>query len=941
VKTIVRVVMLAAILLMAQAALAQQDVVVGGNIAGAGQTVTASLLNLMGSARVTVTGTFSQTLVVQCSGDGGTNFTNLFLIDAAGAAQANITAAGTFTTTVAGCDTVQVTPSVYTSGTATVTIRISTATGFVWQQSAPGGGGSTVDQGTAGSSAWRVALFDGSNAVATATTVPGVSDRGLVVRPAQHDTTATGTVDALDEFVEIETSGAPETAIRIDGTYDMAFDVEGQVNGQWAQLPMAYKLGAGWSAFQAQGTYLVMSAGMAKIRVKVATYNSGSADLGLRAHRVGTNLILGTVILENTATDGSGGLYVAPSPAGFAVGQAGSWTVTGNQGAANSLANAWPTKISDGTDLALVSGSGSLQVTCDNCGGSSFLDNASFTFGTTPVSPFAAVVDDVGTNTVAENSAGAPRMSDSRVLYSNLRTATGTEIPLPAALGANGGLKVEGVAGGTAVPISGTVNQGSPNSAANRWPVQPTNGTYSAGVTDNLGWTAINMAALAVRTPSVSTSGSITGMGSGPQFVNSPAGLFNIYGTWTGTIGFCAMNVGVCASTDQIEAYNLATGAWVQTISGNGTYYVAGYGGTGVAAYPVAWTSGTATMTITGDWQTSQLSIPIRRSDSNGNLTPAMDAVTRAGFQKVTDGVYSANVGNTAGLWSANRLGVQLVPSLGSATINGVLQALVVNGSPAFVAITGTWSGTLTFGCYSASNIYPTEAMIFTSGVPGGFVTSTASNGQFIIPCVGGTRSVVTATAWTSGTASLEISTGTTGPLTTIRRSDTAGFVAPAMDAAGRAGFQKITDGTETANVNANNQLEVAQGKPISGFTDAWPIKITDGGAGVAYTLPTTPSSSDWGLVTREAGAGGSATSLLVGSLAATTTAQALAGSTACVQVTIQNDPTATVDILVGNSSTQTVRLSPGMSITLNVTNLNVPWVKTASGTASVPYIGR
>lgn len=47
----------------------------------------------------------------------------------------------------------------------------------------------------------------------------------------------------------------------------------------------------------------------------------------------------------------------------------------------------------------------------------SFLDSSAFTFGTTPVSNPGYVVDDIATNTVAENSAGAPRMSPDRVPY--------------------------------------------------------------------------------------------------------------------------------------------------------------------------------------------------------------------------------------------------------------------------------------------------------------------------------------------------------------------------------------------------------------------------------------------------------------------------------------------------------------------------------------------
>lgn len=60
--------------------------------------------------------------------------------------------------------------------------------------------------------------------------------------------------------------------------------------------------------------------------------------------------------------------------------------------------------------------------------GGSFADGAAFTFGTTPVSNTAFVVDDVASTTVAENSAGAGRMSTNRIPYFALRTAAGAAL---------------------------------------------------------------------------------------------------------------------------------------------------------------------------------------------------------------------------------------------------------------------------------------------------------------------------------------------------------------------------------------------------------------------------------------------------------------------------------------------------------------------------------
>jgi len=73
--------------------------------------------------------------------------------------------------------------------------------------------------------------------------------------------------------------------------------------------------------------------------------------------------------------------------------------------------------------------SGNLEVAClIGCGGSSFLDNTAFTFGTSVISNTGFVVDDVAPNAVAENSAGAPRMSSNRIPYNSLHTDAGVAL---------------------------------------------------------------------------------------------------------------------------------------------------------------------------------------------------------------------------------------------------------------------------------------------------------------------------------------------------------------------------------------------------------------------------------------------------------------------------------------------------------------------------------
>lgn len=99
--------------------------------------------------------------------------------------------------------------------------------------------------------------------------------------------------------------------------------------------------------------------------------------------------------------------------------QSGTWTV---QPGNTANTTPWLTKIHDGTDAALVSGTGSLQVTCDNCGGATpFEDNDAFTAGTSSVAVMGAVVDDTATTNVSEGSAGAPRMTPERALHVDIQ----------------------------------------------------------------------------------------------------------------------------------------------------------------------------------------------------------------------------------------------------------------------------------------------------------------------------------------------------------------------------------------------------------------------------------------------------------------------------------------------------------------------------------------
>lgn len=147
------------------------------------------------------------------------------------------------------------------------------------------------------------------------------------------------------------------------------------------------------------------------------TVTSGSVDIGTFPDNEPVNVaqMNGVAVTMGNGASGTGVQRVtiaSDSTGTVAATQSGTWT----------------NRLSDGTDTALVSGTGSLQVTCDNCGGASpFADDDAFTPGTTAISIIGAEVDDVATTAATENSAGAPRMSTRRELYQQIRDAAGNE----------------------------------------------------------------------------------------------------------------------------------------------------------------------------------------------------------------------------------------------------------------------------------------------------------------------------------------------------------------------------------------------------------------------------------------------------------------------------------------------------------------------------------
>lgn len=179
-------------------------------------------------------------------------------------------------------------------------------------------------------------------------------------------------------------------------------------------------------------------------------------------------------------------------------------TVTANQGGANSDANAWPVRISNGTSELHLTQIGSAYAADVNIAGATNLpgvqaDKSNFTEGVGLNEVVAGVYNDAPISAPGANQAAALRITPQRGLHVNLRDQAGDEIGTVA-----DPLRIDPV-GTTTQPISGTVSSqlhdaaGNPFSAANPLPVQPQ--PYTANFWRSTVSYSASQTAQAVHTP--------------------------------------------------------------------------------------------------------------------------------------------------------------------------------------------------------------------------------------------------------------------------------------------------------------------------------------------------------------------------------------------------------------------------------------------------------
>lgn len=449
---------------------------------------------------------------------------------------------------------------------------------------------------------------------------------------------------------------------------------------------------------------------------------------------------------------------------------------------------------------------------------------------------------------------------------------------------AGGVLTIQGSSSGTAVPISGSVtissgtitvsgtitaNQGTPNTLANGWPVELTDGTNLLGTSSH----PLRVDPTGTTTQPI--SGTVTANAGTGNFAVVQATAANLNATVTANGNFNNASVsGTAASppssatyiggsvttssptytTGQMNALSLTTAgalridgsAVTQPVSGTvtanagtGTFTVAGTVTANQGTTPwvnnISQFGGSSVVTGTG---ASGAGIPrvTVSNDSNilatqsGTWTVAQgsaNTLANAWPEKITDGTngpVAVKPASTAAVAADPALVVAVSPNNTIATTRGPATDRQVNGTIAAlnaavtisaqglgdlgVQIIGSWSATLAFeATIDGSDWYAVSAYPISTGSSG--ITSTTANGQWKVLAAGNAQVRVRASAYTSGTATVYF------------------------------------EGNEGASTT-----RAQQGSPTT-LANAWPHSITDttNGPVAVKAASTAPAATDAALV--------------------------------------------------------------------------------------------
>jgi len=340
--------------------------------------------------------------------------------------------------------------------------------------------------------------------------IAATTDYGLITRPLSANRTAAAALGAANAAVTVATEGAGNVAWEIDtGTLVGTVVFEATLDDtNWFAINALRIDGtiiASTTTFADRGS--LTSAGYSQIRLRVSAYTSGSSNARVEAsHTYASVVRLGQGLPANPGVDigdvtinnAGGGSAVNIQDGGNAITVDGTVVVTATDLDIRNLAHGQDSvRIGDGTDLALVTAAGELNVlataqpgvdvgdvtvnngagagavnvqdggnalTVDNGGtfatqdSQVLTDNGAFVDGTSKLFMGGFIFDEVAGTALTENDAAAARITVNRAVVAAIED--GVTRARYATVTAANALKVDGSA--VTQPVSGTVtaNQG-------------------------------------------------------------------------------------------------------------------------------------------------------------------------------------------------------------------------------------------------------------------------------------------------------------------------------------------------------------------------------------------------------------------------------------------------------------------------------------------------
>lgn len=154
-----------------------------------------------------------------------------------------------------------------------------------------------------------------------------------------YDVSISGNITALNGAVELDALQKDSQLVRVAGTWiaTVSFQLTTDGTNWFPALAVNLSTGEVVSSTTVNGNFVILSAGCKSVRAIATLFTSGTVNIAVEG---------------STSSQYYGAIST----------NAASFLATSTQGPANTIANAWPVKITDGSDQAVVTATGDLTV---------------------------------------------------------------------------------------------------------------------------------------------------------------------------------------------------------------------------------------------------------------------------------------------------------------------------------------------------------------------------------------------------------------------------------------------------------------------------------------------------------------------------------------------------------------------------------------------------